>query len=225
MKATHRGECQLCGRVQMLPSGMLAKHGYTKTWGWFQGTCPGSGHLPYELSTDRIASAVSAVEGQIDALRANADAIDAQTGTKAWGYIWTRDASGYAGDYRWVEGTVTGEQTTPDASGWSYLQWQFEWTEGRVATRVAGPEMPPLVRDTPLYGRRRAGATEVKTKRGRDMGLYDRMETIEQVAKALNAKRSGQVRTEADQSETYRNWLVAREAAWVKRPLTPRGQA
>ena len=41
MKATHDGECQLCGRMQKLPDGRLAKHGYTTRWGFFQGVCPG----------------------------------------------------------------------------------------------------------------------------------------------------------------------------------------
>lgn len=47
-KATHRGTCQACGRVQCLPSNLLAKHGYTVDWGFFNGTCCGSDRLPLE---------------------------------------------------------------------------------------------------------------------------------------------------------------------------------
>jgi len=49
-KSTHQAHCQVCGRIQavMLPSGLLAKHGYTVTFGFFQGTCAGSDHLPLE---------------------------------------------------------------------------------------------------------------------------------------------------------------------------------
>ncbi len=51
-KATHNGECQVCGRRQKLPNGRLSKHGYTKRWGFFQGVCPGAGNLPYEQSCE-----------------------------------------------------------------------------------------------------------------------------------------------------------------------------
>lgn len=53
-KATHTGECQLCGRTQKLPNGKLSTHGYTKQWGFFQGVCPGSNHLPYELDAQLL---------------------------------------------------------------------------------------------------------------------------------------------------------------------------
>jgi len=47
-KATHTGTCQVCGREQALPGGMLAKHGYTVDDGYFRGTCPGSTYAPLE---------------------------------------------------------------------------------------------------------------------------------------------------------------------------------
>jgi hypothetical protein len=47
---THRGTCQACGHVQAVDnvSGLVAKHGYTVTWGYFNGTCQGSGKRPAE---------------------------------------------------------------------------------------------------------------------------------------------------------------------------------
>lgn len=53
-KSTHRGHCQACGRLQMLPSGVLAKHGYNVTSGYFSGTCAGSGRLPFEKAADLV---------------------------------------------------------------------------------------------------------------------------------------------------------------------------
>ncbi len=47
-KATHNGTCQCCGRVQAIQNGGLAKHGYTVDYGFFNGTCSGSGQLPLE---------------------------------------------------------------------------------------------------------------------------------------------------------------------------------
>jgi len=68
--ATHYGECQLCGHTQKLPGGgFLSLHGYTKQWGFFAGTCPGSRHLPYEQSTDLIEGAIRNNNEFIQSLR------------------------------------------------------------------------------------------------------------------------------------------------------------
>jgi hypothetical protein len=47
---THRGTCQACGHVQAVDnaSQLVAKHGYTVDWGYFNGTCQGSGKAPAE---------------------------------------------------------------------------------------------------------------------------------------------------------------------------------
>ena len=48
-KATHNGTCQICGNEQAVTAkGYIAKHGYTVEFGYFEGTCPGSGELPLE---------------------------------------------------------------------------------------------------------------------------------------------------------------------------------
>jgi hypothetical protein len=66
-KATHIGTCQLCGCTQMLPSGRLAKHGYSVDYGYgFVGTCIGSGELPFEVSKDFIVKVVADMQKQID---------------------------------------------------------------------------------------------------------------------------------------------------------------
>jgi len=51
--STHTGTCQACGRRQAVhvKTGMIAKHGYTTEYGFFNGTCGGSDHLPLELDT------------------------------------------------------------------------------------------------------------------------------------------------------------------------------
>lgn len=58
-KATHKGTCQICGSAQKLPGGNLSKHGYTTRWGWFEGTCPGAHHLPFEISIDLIEAGIA----------------------------------------------------------------------------------------------------------------------------------------------------------------------
>lgn len=62
MKSTHSGTCQICGCVQKLPNGKLAKHGYTKRWGFFTGTCTGSGEFPYEISCQKVIESISTAE-------------------------------------------------------------------------------------------------------------------------------------------------------------------
>jgi hypothetical protein len=69
MKATHTGTCQVCGRRQMLPGDVLAKHGYTKQWHYFVGTCPGSGWKPFELSINRIQNAITSAQGTVASLQ------------------------------------------------------------------------------------------------------------------------------------------------------------
>lgn len=68
MKATHLGTCQICGAEQKLPGNVLAKHGYTKRWGFFSGTCAGSHYLPFEVSTDRIAQGIASARQRIEGI-------------------------------------------------------------------------------------------------------------------------------------------------------------
>jgi hypothetical protein len=46
-----RGHCPICGSVQAVTRGTMAKHGYTVQDGWFQGACPGDRFG--SLETDR----------------------------------------------------------------------------------------------------------------------------------------------------------------------------
>lgn len=67
MAATHKGHCQLCGRLQMLGlrgaegqhgTARLSLHGYTVRHGFFSGTCRGARHLPFEQSCDLVKDAI-----------------------------------------------------------------------------------------------------------------------------------------------------------------------
>lgn len=62
-KATHNGTCQCCGRKQAVNvrTGRIAKHGYTVDYGFFDGTCGGSDHLPLEVATDLNIKTVEAM--------------------------------------------------------------------------------------------------------------------------------------------------------------------
>lgn len=64
-KATHRGHCQVCNRVQRLPNGTLAKHGYAVLGGYFEGICYGSDHLPLEQDKKMVVESIHRTEVQI----------------------------------------------------------------------------------------------------------------------------------------------------------------
>lgn len=122
-KATHSGRCQVCGCLQKLPGGRLAKHGYTRPHGWFNGVCYGSGHLPFEQDISLIEGAIKGATARADETQAQADKLLAGEveGTKAWkhsyraakvrndptaGYFWeqveVQAEEKQSGDYKWV---------------------------------------------------------------------------------------------------------------------------
>ena len=84
-KATHRGTCQICHRAHKLPGGVVAKHGYTLSFGYFAGTCRGSGHLPAEVSCDLAREEAEKVKQHVAELRMQAEQLDQEpTDPIAW---------------------------------------------------------------------------------------------------------------------------------------------
>jgi len=64
MTHTHKGTCQLCGRIQAVnnKTGEIAKHGYTVDYGFFSGTCRGSGYLPLQQDRAELDSQIKSWE-------------------------------------------------------------------------------------------------------------------------------------------------------------------
>lgn len=77
-KATHKGHCQICGRMHKVnvKTGRLANHGYTKAMGFFSGSCFGAEELPLEKSRNRILEAVRDAESQVERLLKNIAELD-----------------------------------------------------------------------------------------------------------------------------------------------------
>jgi len=93
-KATHDGHCQVCGRLQRLPSGHVAKHGYTVQGrgygGFFSGTCDGSDHLPYELSCELVKKSIEKANAFIkDSKREIAKLLKPATEPDTWVHVTT----------------------------------------------------------------------------------------------------------------------------------------
>lgn len=88
-KATHQGECQVCGSVQKLPEGVLSKHGYNVRFGFFEGTCWGAEHKPFEQDISLIESAIARATAQgVEALEGAALLLNDLNPTHVWVSIW-----------------------------------------------------------------------------------------------------------------------------------------
>ncbi len=127
-KATHSGTCQCCGRPQKLPGGVLSKHGYTVRCGFFEGTCQGTGCLPYEQSCGLIKQFVAAAKAQKDRIQAKqAELRKPATTALAWvqEYIMVPARRwGTTGRYEWSQKELT-MTTHPLSSGSSYTTFHY----------------------------------------------------------------------------------------------------
>lgn len=92
-KAQHRGECQVCGATQKLPSGRLAPHGYTVRWGFFQGVCHGSHQHPFETHHDLLDHAIQTAQNEIARIRQEQQALrtDPAAGTPDEPLAWVHE--------------------------------------------------------------------------------------------------------------------------------------
>lgn len=66
MKATHFGECQICGRKMKAPNGKLSNHGYQIHNGFFHGSCHGSHELPFEKDRSVLGKVIEEFSDFID---------------------------------------------------------------------------------------------------------------------------------------------------------------
>ena len=132
-KATHSGTCQICGRLQKLPSGRMAKHGYTTRWGFFEGTCPGSDHQPFELACDRIEAAMFDAENHQVAIMAEVHELKVYTGNKAWVHNYIK-TSQWTGAWKWERAEITKKEISYSDGSGSYFSF--------FKTVITGEGMP-----------------------------------------------------------------------------------
>jgi len=95
IKATHKGECQLCGKRQLLPNNRLSLHGYAVKWKMFNGQCNGSQDLPYELSCDRIKQELPRVEAKIQNGLDTIASVNSLNGSIGFCKQWSKEARTY----------------------------------------------------------------------------------------------------------------------------------
>lgn len=211
-KHTHTAHCQLCDREQAanVKSANLAKHGYTKRWGFFSGTCPGSGHQPYEYSADLIPARLVAADESIYAFKqAILEERRIAKANPTRGYL--RIVTGFSGrgGYDRVATTVVGTfhgEPRDSTDPYSRDVVSFRLDEPQTIRNRKGDEITLSVVDSgTLY---------------REHGFYSVHTAADYAAQTVAAKVDG-FKREIKQIETYREWLDARLSSWKRDELTP----
>jgi hypothetical protein len=111
--ATHDGHCQVCGRLQRLPGGTLAKHGYevhgrnNGYGGYFSGQCWGSHAQPFEESCELVKLSIERATVERDRTLVKQEELR-QPATEPTGPVSVYFKSRYFGRgyYAWVDGKV-----------------------------------------------------------------------------------------------------------------------
>lgn len=195
MKATHKGSCQGCGSVQMLPDGVLAKHGYTVKWGFFSGICAGTGSRPFETHTDLIEKFI---EGAEERKRENLEFI---------AVLLTRptEAKGWVNRYRTAK-------TRYEHSGYYWHETQFEMRQGQYDSKPCAYFANP-----DKFGEWLNCYTN-----GMEIAWDADRSDILNYVQAANEKKAAAVAKENEEIDRYIAWQRRRIAEWKEQPLTPR---
>lgn len=108
-KHTHTGRCQICDSRQAVDvvKGTVAKHGYTKRWGFFTGTCWGAGHEPLETNKDLLAQAIALSGEAVARFQLAIDIVTRERGVHGYINEWVKGEHGAQGNYQWVRVVFT----------------------------------------------------------------------------------------------------------------------
>lgn len=73
--AKYWGICQICGKEHKvdIKTGLVAEHGYTVEFGWYNGSCVGSAQLPLNESCDFLKAELKKVEAELDSIAEKSD--------------------------------------------------------------------------------------------------------------------------------------------------------
>lgn len=125
MKATQKGTCQCCGSLQKLPNGVLSTHGYKVLNGWFEGVCPGTGHLPLELSCDLVQHFADNARVQLGYRETEKAELETNPGTTVWVNHYVKRGSyrnfgSVNAGYHWRKGTYAEHEVTSRDESYTY---------------------------------------------------------------------------------------------------------
>lgn len=133
-KATHRGTCQVCSRVQKLPDGKLAKHGYQVLGGFFEGVCFGSHNLPLEQDKTLVEKSIRwAAENWISTSNEARKWDKPATEPKLWYHVWVPQTNRYIpAHYQWQHCAMY-----LDEKDGVQIHMNGEWKSGRTYSLYA----------------------------------------------------------------------------------------
>jgi hypothetical protein len=191
IKATHFGECQVCGHVQKLPGDRLSLHGYTKRWGFFSGTCNGSRALPFEISCDLVRTSIEQQRTAAAHLRKLAEDLRTKQVGEDERVAWVQ-VSVYIGRRAWIQSweeiEIAEDARTYD--GITYRSYTYQ-------------------RDTEY----RKGYTHTLFDIGKGVKSYA------DAIRRQNKARAAAFESDAKQIDTYLVWQEERLAGWKPREL------
>ena len=202
MKATHRGHCQACGRLQMLPSGRLSLHGYNVTHGFFSGTCAGAKWEPFEVSCALVKVFITNAQTQLQGV------VDFQTSLRA-------EATAPMAWFNCYEANPRGRYYYTRTHRWKYVRV----TEQVIAFRDGTGTYSKFVRE---------GDTKWERVDGQFIVVPDPSEvstnfrsSLLEVCTEANRVYAQWLEHEAQSLRRYIQWQIDRVANWKPAPLLP----
>lgn len=203
------GICQVCGRRQAVNAkGNIAKHGYSLEYGFFNGTCQGSDHLPFEQDKSLAVAIIVDVHDSMSQLRADAGILEAPAVPEADG-SWLA----WVHEYRpatWERGNRSGGYVWHRAPVVSFDAY---------VSSIDGKSVYHRVHYTAKFEDR--GRTTKMT----DVRSYSRDEQAHsevEAVTALNSAYASALRRQADGLAKWIAWQEERVASWKVLPLEPR---
>lgn len=202
--ATHKGHCQACGSLQKLPKGVLAKHGYTVTHGFFSGVCQGSGHPPIEVSCALVQHFINNAAARLSHVVSFQAELRVQaTEPKAW--FNTRNANprgyGYSAVHIWRVCDISEKVTEYPGGAYSTFSRNGDtaWVNGRNEQGYA----TCTIQDK---------TSEIN---------HDYKSSLLDVATKANATYAAWLQHEVDSLRRYITWQTERVNSWKPGELLP----
>lgn len=203
-KATHKGSCQCCGRLQKLPDGKLAKHGYVVAgYGYFVGVCRGAGYLPFEQSFDQVARYVREAKEVLARFETSiAEWSKPSTEPQAWLRTYVQGGGLLPGRYVWCYVPIIATEHPSDA-------YTYKQPSGDVVNIPASVYL----------------TFEFVDKAGKKKHLSDFYGTPRSLAELVNHLNAEYVtrelQPEANRIARYIKWQRERIKSWKPAGLTP----
>ena len=190
--ATHSGHCQFCGRLQKLPAGVLSTHGYLVAgYGFFVGTCRGSGYQPFELSCNQVERYITEAQAQIDTLEIGRERLLLPaTEPNAWIHHYHDSHNRYLlSGYYWIEVAIQLDQQEGKEDGWPFYEWSPSSEQPAKKYRLHSGAVKPYALLAFCTGR--------------------------------NELRANAISLEIQEVREYIDWQQKRVDAWTLQPLNP----